>query len=468
MPMNVPCLGRTLLVLALFVVCVACGDVFRPVAVPLSPSPPDPRSLHFVLIVSDNGSSNRGSVSRIDVSGDTNAGNASPGIGPVHATLLPNGSTRVYTANAAEGTVASFDLINPSAVTTVGLPTNLVAGTQIPAVPVFVDTTESSNVYVADSANGAAGAGRVFVVSVGSNVVTGTIPVGTNPVALSELPNARKLYAVNEGDGTVTSINTVNQAINGAPIPTGVAPVWAIARGDSARVYVLNSGDGTLSAIDTNTDAALSDVAVGAGANYMTYDSKLNRIYVNNPVTNTVTALNVASDPPSVIFTTAVAASPISLAALPDGSRIYVASGTCSSGSLSSCAATAGTVTSQVTVINANDGSIRSTIPLTTVPAVAQCSSARFELFVAAAGSSSRVYVSNCDAGETAVIRTVAENVGAGTQPADAFVLNIPSPASSFPPPTPVNGLCPPTQQPATNGVCQPPFQNPVFLVPGF
>jgi len=453
--------ARISAVLALFLICVACGDTFRPVAVPISPSPPDPSSFHYVLVVSDNGPSSPGVVSRIDVSGDTNVGEGKTGVGPVHAALLPGG-TRVFVANASEGTLSSFSPNSPTLVTTISLPPN----SSGPAVPVFVHTTESANVYVADPGTATA-AGRVLVVSTTSNVVTSVVTVGTNPVALAELPNATKVYAVNQADGTVTSINTVDRTINGT-IATGVSPIWAVARGDSARVYVLNSGDGTLSAIDTSSDAVLpSPVSVGAGANYMVYDAKLNRVYVNNPVTNTVTALNVASDPPSVVFTRSVAANPISLAALPDGTRVYVASATCSSGALSSCAATGGTITTQVTVLNANDGSIKTTIPMGGVPAVPQCSGARFDVFIAAAAASSRVYVANCDAGSTAIIRTIPQPVAGGTAPADTFVLNVPAPVSAYPPPVPVNGLCPPTQQPANNGVCQPPPQNPVFVVPG-
>ena len=466
MPITVSRLGRLLGLLALFLIEAGCGDVFRPVAVPVTPSPPDPASLHFVLVVSDNGSANSGVVSRIDVSGDTNVAQAKIGAGPVHAVLVPGGS-RAYIANAAESTVSTFSLLSPTLVTTISLPTNTINSQQVPAVPVFVETTESANVYVADSANGAAAAGRVFIVSVGSNIVTAVIPVGTNPMALAEMPNGVKVYAVNQGDGTVSSITTADKNLSGPPIPTGVSPVWALVRADSARLYVLNSGDGTVSVIDTSSDTVIGSVSVGVGANYMVYDPRLNRIYVNNPAANTVTALNISNDPPTVIFTTPVAANPVSIAALPDGSRVYAASAICSSGTLASCAASGGTVTSQVTVINASDGSVKTNIPLATVPALPQCSLERFDVFVAAAASGNRVYVSNCDQGQTAAIRTAAETLSNGTLPADTFVLDIPAPVSAYPPPVPVNGLCPPTQQPANNGVCQPPKQNPVFILSG-
>src|SRR2546425_6388394 len=97
---------RVAAILVLTLVWWGCGDTFRPVAVPIPPPPPDPGSFHFAIVVSGNGPSDPGTSTRIDVSGDTNAGNAKAGLGPVHAALLPNAS-RVYVANTVEGTVTS-------------------------------------------------------------------------------------------------------------------------------------------------------------------------------------------------------------------------------------------------------------------------------------------------------------------------------------------------------------------------
>jgi DNA-binding beta-propeller fold protein YncE len=96
-----------------------------------------------------------------------------------------------------------------------------------------------------------------------------------------------------------------------------------------------------------------------------------------------------------------------------------------------------GNATSQVTVVNAGDGSVRTVIPLNSVPA--GCGVARFELFIAASADSSRVYVGNCDAGNTSVIRTSD----------DTRVLDIPAPLSANTPPNGGNPLP----------------QNPVFVL---
>ncbi len=146
-----------------------------------------------------------------------------------------------------------------------------------------------------------------------------------SPVALAETPDQKKLYAVNQGDGTVSSISLVDRTVV-QTIATGATPVWAVARSDSARVYVLNSGAARCPRLIRRRTRSLAPCTVGAGANYMVYDGKLNRLYVTNPTANTLTALSIAADPPTVLFTVPVAAGPITVAALPDGSRVYVAS----------------------------------------------------------------------------------------------------------------------------------------------
>src|ERR1041385_184097 len=109
---------RVLCVMAVFVVAileVSCGDTFRPIAIPQNPQPPDPKSLHFALVLTANGpeacvpfssppvfpsgepcdpSLHPGASSRIDVSADSNVGTATVGLNPVHAVTLPNSDTR--------------------------------------------------------------------------------------------------------------------------------------------------------------------------------------------------------------------------------------------------------------------------------------------------------------------------------------------------------------------------------------
>jgi DNA-binding beta-propeller fold protein YncE len=256
---------------------------------------------------------------------------------------------------------------------------------------------------------------------------------------MSELPNAQKVYVANAGVGggaaSVVSINTTDESVN-APIVASatapwISPVWVVSRSDSQRVYVLDKGSGFVSAIDPNFDVVKGTSSVGIGADFMVYDPTLNRLYVTNPATNRVMALDASTD--ALTALTASVANPVSVTALLDGTRVYVASAAVSG------TAPSQTVSSSVTVLNTTDLSVKTTIPLASVP-VACATKIWSELMTAAAADSSRVYVGNCDAGNTAIIQTFN----------DTLLLELPAPLGAFSPP-------------ATN----PPLQNPVFVLAG-
>jgi len=410
-------------VLLLMLICLSCGQTYRPVATPIIPSLPNPGFSHFALVISGNGIDHPGASTSINVSGDTAESQSIVGLMPVQAAVVLNG-TRVYVANSHDDTVSTFSPTSPTPVTTISLP----AG----SAPSFVATAENASVYVANSGNNTVSA-IVMANNVLEQPVYG-IPVGIDPVSLAETPNLQKLYVANRGNGagggSVTSINPVDRSVN-PPISnaTWVSPVSVAARSDSNRAYVLDQGNGMVSAIDTASDTVVSSVAVGVGANFMLYDSTRNRLYVSNPLANTVTYLQASTD--ALTATVLAIANPISVAVLPDGTRAYVSSAAVStSGGVTY-------VTSRITVINASSGSVTTTIPLTSVAQV--CASNPSELSMAAAADSSRVYVGNCDAGNVAIIQTLS----------DTMLLQLPAPQSAT----------------FSNGTPLP--QNPVFVVAG-
>ena len=354
--------GRLAALFVLILIELSCGDVYRPVAIPLPPTSPNPGALHYMLVLTGNGPVNPGAGLRVDTSGDTATAQATAGEGPVSVTLTANG-TRTYIANSMNDTVSAFASSTPTVVTTTALapPNTLPRPT-----PVFVHTAENGTVYVADY-----GDSTVDVISTATNVVTNTISVGTNPVALLETADSNHLYAVNLGSNTVTSIDPVSKTVR-STIPVGTSPAWIVQRSDNQKVYVLNSGSGTVTSIDTLSDAVTCGgsgqpvcPSVGAGANYMFYDSLRNRLYVTNPVSKSLVTLNVAVDPPAVMGApVSFALSPTSVTALNDGSRVYVVSFQKGSPCTTTPGDTRPCIQSQVTVLNAMDMSVRSTIPL--------------------------------------------------------------------------------------------------------
>lgn len=502
--------ARVTAILILFLISLGCGDYYRPVANPVTPTQPNPAFTHDVVVLSVNGTSNPGASTTIDVSGDSAVSQAAVGMMPVSAALVLS-ATRVYVANSVDNTVSLFSLTAPSPVTTIGLPQVLVsslaitaatqsgtattysytltsgtplqigmkiivAGMQSPgnnglftitalgtgtftvtnpggstsasqsgtgtvgSMPTFVATTENTTVYVSSAVTDTL-SGDVFAIATATGAITNTITVGINPVAMAEIPNGQKLYVANRGGGlnagSVTSVNTIDKTPN-PPIlaqsppntqAVWVSPIWVASRSDGQRAYVLDQGAGTVSAINTFTDTVVGTASVGVGANYMLYDPILNRLYVTNPVANTLTSLDATSD--TLPATPVTIPNAVSVAALPDGTRVYIAS----------AAVSGANVTSSVIVLNASGLTVKTTIPLNSVAVSPACSPKTFsELSIAAAADSSRVYVGNCDAGNTALIQTST----------DTLLLNVPAPLSALPP---VAGTPPP--------------QNPVFVVAG-
>jgi len=471
--------------------CISCGQVYRPVVIPCSEggvpgcpveAPPTPSNFHAVFAISTNAPDNPGGAMQIDVAGDSiiaetpTSDVSAPNLGdvPTHAGILPNNS-RVFVASAGSLLPGGIDVLSSftpaiqasfasgfGPVSTIPLPT----GSQ----PVFVNTTQTSAVYVANF-----GTNSVSVVNTTSNVVSDTVSVGLNPVALAETPNALKLYVANQGDNTVSSLNTTPLALNTVTGFAGTSPVWVVARGDSQKVYVLTQGDGQLVTIDTATDTATSSLPVAAGANFIFLDPHLNRLYVTSPLTSSVYVFSDTGGPndtPTLLaqltipglnaVTTPVTpctgcspAVPVSVTALADGTRFYVASYQTASSCPDSTVGASACIIPSLTVFDANSLALEypSTPTLTlltypfsvsqyAVPTITSCvsptlpalyapGSTRFRVFTAASVDSSHVYVSICDGGTVADIITAGSNTNktggsSGASP-DTVVTDLPA-----------------------------------------
>lgn len=99
MPMSFRRVGWLAAAAVSALICLSCGQVYRPVVIPISVTPPNSSNFHAVFAISANVSPNQGSVLQVDVSGDSDIGNANAGINPTHAATVPNGS-RVFVASA--------------------------------------------------------------------------------------------------------------------------------------------------------------------------------------------------------------------------------------------------------------------------------------------------------------------------------------------------------------------------------
>ncbi len=447
---------------------ISCGEVYRPVVIPTTTTPPSPASFHAVFGISTNVPFNPGTALQIDVSGDTNIGVANVGVNPTHAAILPNNS-RIFVASAGSLFTGDADVVTsftPAADSSVATGLGSLTTFSLPAgsLPVFVTAAQTSTVYVANY-----GTNAVSALNTTTNVVSLTAAVGAHPVALAETPNALNLYVVNQGDSTVTDLSPTDLSTL-AVIPVGNTPVWAVSRIDSQRVYVVTQGDGQLYTIRTDTNAVVSNQSVGGpGANFVLYDKSRNRLYVTNPSAGAVYVFDATSDSPTLLaaisLTTGANApcpngcSPVSVAALPDGSRFYVASyeteAACPDPAIGSSAPC---VIPRLTVFDAPSLTVKAVsssllLPSQSllmspqfaatqyaVPPVPSCapatpyspSSTRFRMFTTAAADSSHVYVSMCDAGSIADMNTTTSTVSTGgSNAADLLVTDVPAPFSA-------------------------------------
>jgi DNA-binding beta-propeller fold protein YncE len=333
----------------LMVLAAGCNDTLRQFITPVPSTSGDPGTLSHAITLSTNPlpAGGNGSDMHIDVSGDTSVGIVPLGVNPV---FLGKTSNRVFIINSG----------NPSTPPSVSsyialLPTTTVSTVTLPATssgPVAGATSSTGNFYVANRLSN-----TVDLISGAILAVTTTIalPAGaSNPVMIAGNAANNKIFVVNQGSNNVTEISTIDNTVIGNPIPVGNSPIWAVMSTDGLFVFVVNQGDGTVSVIDTSLDIILpcavspscptgKAIKVGTTAasspNFAFYDSKLRRVYISNTGAgeNTISViqangLDLGSNPqvlPTKLADIHVSGSPTSLTALSDGTRVYAALGNC-------------------------------------------------------------------------------------------------------------------------------------------
>jgi YVTN family beta-propeller protein len=478
---------------------ISCGQVYRPVVIPTSVTPPNPANFHAVFGISANVPFSPGTALQIDVAGDTTIGVANMGVNPTHTAIVPNNS-RIFVASAGSLFPGDADVVTAfspaaasSTATGLGAPTTFTL--PYGSLPVFLNTSQSNSMYVANY-----GTNSVTSLNLSSNLVGLSGNVGVNPVAMAETPDGQNLYVANQGSNTVTDLSPTDMSTV-ATIPVGNTPVWAVVRPDSQRIYAVTQGDGQLYTIRTDTNSVVSNQSVGgAGANFVLYDKSRNRLYVTNPGAAAIYVFDATTDPPTPLGSATGAITiaappipagtspcvsatcsyssvmPVSVAALPDGSRFYVASYvTAAAGSPcpDPSVTAAGCVIPQVTVFDAGSLAVKTTIfplmPTSTtatsafaIAPVAFCAptfpvpytpaNARFRMSAATSEDGSRAYASLCDGGSVAIINTTTSTIStSGSNTPDTLVYDLPAPFSAG--------------APQSNG--EPAPQNPVFLLTG-
>jgi DNA-binding beta-propeller fold protein YncE len=337
----------------LMVLAVGCNDTLRQFIVPVPSPTGDPETLAHAIVVSTNPAvpPNNGSDMHINVSGDSSVGIVPVGPNPV---FLGKTSNQVFIINsgnppAVPPTVSIYIALLPTSnVSTVTLPT-------ASSGPVAGAISSTGNIYIANRLSN-----NVDLIAGGVLAVTSTIPLpagDSNPVMIAGNAANNKIFVVNQnsGSGTVTEISTIDNTVI-KDLPVGSQPIWAVMSTDGLFVFVVNQGDGTVSVIDTSLDIILpctpgpscvaggTAIKVGTTAspspNFAFYEPTLKRVYVSNTGEQSVTVIkgngfDLGSNPqvlPAKIADIPVSAPPTSITALSDGTKAYAALGNCPAG----------------------------------------------------------------------------------------------------------------------------------------
>ena len=248
-----------------------CGNNYRPVVQPITPSGPAAQPQSYAIVVSTTGATTQGVVTIIDYSGDSVMAIAPIGVGPIAFTIDAVGANG-YTVNS-NGTLTNFPI------TTSLQAKNILVSTLSSTAQLVNLMAPSSGLWAADLN------GNLVDVSTGSpQTFKWQVPVSTMPVfvtgassanqrefVLSQNPEAQPGFAsttcnsapsaVGE-NGVVTPIEpsyVADAAIGLDPFnasntaggsTNAQCPVFAVESSDQKRLFVLNRGSDTVSVIN--------------------------------------------------------------------------------------------------------------------------------------------------------------------------------------------------------------------------
>jgi hypothetical protein len=249
-----------------------CGNNYRPVVTPITPTGPAAQPSSYVVAVSTTGSTTPGVATIVDYSGDTVMAIAPIGPGPIAFTIDEVGANG-YTVNS-DGTMTNFPI-------TTSLQAKNVTVSTLPSTAVPVNLMAPSTGLLAADLNG-----NVIDVFKGSpQTFNLAVPVATMPVfiagaptvtgqrefVLSQNPQAQPGFTdttcnsspstVGE-NGVVTPVEpsyVADSAIGLDPFnasntaggsTNAQCPVFAVESTDQKRLFVLNRGSDTVSVIN--------------------------------------------------------------------------------------------------------------------------------------------------------------------------------------------------------------------------
>jgi hypothetical protein len=340
-PMSLRRVGGIAAIATATFIMISCGQVYRPVVIPINITPPNSQNFHAVFAMNTNLEANPGTAMQIDVSGDTDIGQENMGINPTHMAILPSNS-RVFVASAGSLFAGESDIITafaPAAgsriATGLGPPTvftypNTSAG---PSSPITAISESGSTVTVTLSPPGLTTAkvgSLLAIASVSIAGYNGTFPISTVtsatsiqyqdpntglgapiatstglygaaslPVSCSYLPDYvttaqnSAVFVANYGVENATNCNlpstdsvaslstTTNAITNIQYLPPGSHPIAMVETPDLLNLYVLNQGNNTISDLSpVDLSALVPPISIPSSPVWAVTRSDSHRVYV--------------------------------------------------------------------------------------------------------------------------------------------------------------------------------------------
>ena len=340
---------------------MSCGQVYRPVVIPQGNNPPNPANFHAVFGITNNVAPNPGTALQIDVSGDSNIGQANVGINPTHAAALPNNS-RIFVTSAGStvmgpnGQLAGFpDVITSfSPVPGLGSPitftlpntgpnqssaiTNIVQALSTDPDPKLVTVTLStalleaaaggqviiSGVVIPGATNPGAYNGNFTMLSVSGNTITyddpitglGSASVGTASVPLPTFCSYQPDFVTTT---QTTAVYVANYGVETPTIGSGQTPNCTQTSTDSVAAL----------SVANNTISQIAYLPAASHPMLMAETPNAENLYVVNQGDGVSVPASVMNLSTTDLSTTAtiqlgVNAKPSWIAMRPDGQRVYV------------------------------------------------------------------------------------------------------------------------------------------------
>lgn len=422
-PTIVAGISATILALA-----AGCGNQYRPVVTPVNPTGPASQPSAYVTVFSQPAFSPlpTGSVSPcigttyptpsiitlLDFSGDSIVDQAQAGNGPLTFSLESSGA-QVFAPNC-DGTITTS---NDSAGAI--LTKNVQTSTLLPGAAATNTLYDQTSLYVTQEGPNGAGCPANCVAQLTGNppALKQEIQVAPSLVNLAGYGSSNRIYAISQGNsgggaqptwgdcdnpssvtatGEADAIETNSSTVS-ARLALGVCPVFGFMTPDGLRTFIMNRGSGTVSVINSQLNALdpqlktslpNSMIQVGGGPVYADYYRDGQILVTANYDSNSISIIDVSLDVygnDSATFGTVLATvnlangpgcpagadtfcmHPVEVSVLQDGSRVYVANqGDIAAG----IDPTTGLprVPGSVSVVNLNNFTVETTIPLTANP----------------------------------------------------------------------------------------------------